>query len=74
MAMIGDLWWDKDSIKWMPNKELYAITKFPIKDTDDKTGAIVIWEHPYRDDSGSIPYGLYIGGTDPYDQDLLQIH
>tara|TARA_B100001094_G_scaffold332806_1_gene406614 strand:+ start:468 stop:2483 length:2016 start_codon:yes stop_codon:yes gene_type:complete len=69
MAMIGDLWWDKDQVKWMPNDNLNPINKFPIKNTDDRTGCVVIWEHPYRDEAGHIPYGLYIAGTDPYDQD-----
>tara|TARA_R110000787_G_scaffold153516_4_gene267437 strand:+ start:7872 stop:9890 length:2019 start_codon:yes stop_codon:yes gene_type:complete len=69
MAMIGELYWEKDTVKWMPNEDLRPINKFPLKPNEDKTGCIVIWEHPYRDDSGDSPFGLYIAGTDPYDQD-----
>jgi hypothetical protein len=39
--------------------------KFPIKETDDKTGCVTIWEHPIDNP----PYGMYLAGTDPYDQD-----
>ena len=31
-------------------------------------GCVVIWEHPQAID-GLIPHGLYLAGTDPYDQD-----
>jgi hypothetical protein len=45
------------------------IQKFPHKSDMNIEGAIVIWEHPYRDNNGNIPFGLYVAGTDPYDQD-----
>jgi len=41
---------------------------YKMKNTDDTTGCIQIWEHPKEVD-GVIPYGLYVAGTDPYDQD-----
>jgi len=41
---------------------------YPMKKNDDTTGCWVIWEHPTYID-GAIPYGLYLAGTDPYDQD-----
>ena len=69
MAMVGELYWEKDTIKWMPNIELKPIIKFPLKPTEDKTGCVVIWEHPFRDANNESPFGLYIAGTDPYDQD-----
>lgn len=39
--------------------------RYPLYDNDDKEGCVVIWEMPVS----KAPYGLYIGGTDPYDQD-----
>tara|TARA_R110002050_G_scaffold116946_1_gene233604 strand:- start:30891 stop:32906 length:2016 start_codon:yes stop_codon:yes gene_type:complete len=69
LAMIGEFYWEKDKVKWTPNIELKPIIKFPLKPNEDKTGCVVIWEHPYRDGADETPFGLYIAGTDPYDQD-----
>lgn len=43
-------------------------TDFPIKGDADTTGCWVIWKHP-KDIN---PYGLYLAGTDPYDQDRAE--
>lgn len=67
--MLGDLFWDKDKVKWTPNKNLKPIMKFPIRDVEDSEGCVVIWEHPYKDTTGEIPPGLYLAGLDPIDQD-----
>ena len=61
---VGDLNWVNGIPVWVPKKH-GDVVKFPLKKDDDPTGAIVIWEHPVKD----APFGLYIGGTDPYDQD-----
>jgi hypothetical protein len=45
-----------------PNNDLHAIVDFPLKGDDVKDGAVVIWEEPYKDSKGVIPYGLYIAG------------
>jgi hypothetical protein len=68
-AMVGDLYSLHNEVKWSPNPSLFPVDKFPHKGDDDNTGCVVIWEHPYRDDNGEIPFGMYIAGTDPYDQD-----
>lgn len=62
---IGDLRWVDGKLVW-EQKKRGDITKYPLHREDDATGAIVIWEHPPQDE---IPYGLYIGGCDPYDHD-----
>lgn len=63
---VGDLvFTEGGDLKWVPAKKQRDIVKFPLDRVDDKTGSIVIWEHPPAD----IPYGLYIGGCDPYDHD-----
>ena len=41
-----------------------AVTNFPTKPSDDLEGCVQIWEYPVTD----APYGLYVGGTDPYKQ------
>jgi hypothetical protein len=71
LAFIGDLYWEEgtDQVKWTPNADRRAINRFPLKDNEDSEGCVVIWEHPYKDHSDKIPFGLYIAGTDPYDQD-----
>ena len=42
---------------------------YPVSKGDDMPGAVQIWEHP---PTGSIPYGMYVAGTDPYDQDKAE--
>ena len=65
LAMLGDLYWEGQNVKWRPNPSLKPINKFPLKDGDASEGCIVIYEHPYKDENGEIPYGLYIAGCLP---------
>jgi len=57
------------TLRWELDNKLRAIENFPIKNNEDTDGAIQIWEHPYLDDNGKTPWGLYIAGLDPYNQD-----
>lgn len=73
----GELVWtigedNQKRLEWKPDLrgELRPCT-FPVKKQDDQTGCIQIWEHPYKT-NGEAPYGLYIAGTDPYDQDQAE--
>lgn len=74
-AFIGDLIMDEDgNVQWKPKHDLpydiIPIKEFPIDvKKDDVEGAIVIWEHPFKDENGEIPHSLYVAGTDPYDHD-----
>lgn len=62
----GELYFDGDGkIKFKLNPDLQDIMNYPLKNTDDKRGCVVIWEDP----EDKTPFGLYIGGCDPYDQD-----
>lgn len=55
---IGDLVQQPDgTIKWVI-KKTGDITHYPLKQGEDATGSIVIWEHPNKEASA----GLYIGG------------
>ena len=49
-------------------KKFGDILTYDIPDGEDKTGSIVIWEHP----APAAPFGLYIAGCDPYDHDVSQ--
>jgi len=71
----GELVWvqkengDKPEISWKPDlKDKLSPTWYKMKKSDDTTGCIQIWEHP-QVESGQVPWGLYVAGTDPYDQD-----
>lgn len=62
---IGDLVWDGDGQLHWQMKKVGDITHYPLRNGDDPTGSIVIWEHPKKDAS----VGLYIAGIDSYDYD-----
>lgn len=67
---IGELILDEENrIVWKENTNLVPIVDFPVRTGTHTTGCIVIFQHPYTDETGKVPYGLYIAGTDPYDQD-----
>lgn len=69
--LIGRLVIDGESgdVKWKNSKLLRPIYDFPIKDNRYMDGAIVIYEPPQTTSDGNIPYGIYIAGCDPYDDD-----
>ena len=64
MKHIVDLTWDNGQVKAVEKKS-GDITNYPLKRDDKPRGSIVIWEYPIPD----APFGLYIGGCDPYDHD-----
>jgi len=63
---VGELIFDdKGNIRWELTSQKKDITDYRLSEGASREGAIVIWEHPIQDP----PYGLYIGGCDPYDHD-----
>ncbi len=61
---------DKTELQWIPDlKGKLSPCFYGMKKTDDTQGCIQIWEHPTIGPDGRPPFGLYIAGTDPYDQD-----
>ena len=64
MKHIVDLTWDNGQVKAIV-KKTGDITNYPLKRDDKPKGSVVIWEYPIPD----APFGLYIGGCDPYDHD-----
>lgn len=65
MKHIVDLNWDGNGQITATEKKTGDITEYPLKKGDKPHGSIVIWEYPVKDP----PFGLYIGGCDPYDHD-----
>ena len=64
MKHIVDLSWDNGQVR-ATEKKTGDITTYPLKKDDKPEGSVVIWEYPVPDP----PFGLYIGGCDPYDHD-----
>lgn len=65
MKHIVDLSWDGNGGVKAIEKKSGDITTYHLKKDDKPEGSIVIWEYPINDP----PFGLYIGGCDPYDHD-----
>ena len=65
MKHIVDLSWDGNGNVIATEKKTGDITNCPLKKDQKPAGSIVIWEYPVKDP----PFGLYIGGCDPYDHD-----
>ena len=65
MKHIVDLSWDGNGGVQATEKKSGDITTYHLKKDDKPNGSVVIWEYPIPDP----PFGLYIGGCDPYDHD-----
>lgn len=65
MKHIVDLTWDGKGNVQATEKKSGDITTYHLKKDDKPNGSVVIWEYPIPD----APFGLYIGGCDPYDHD-----
>lgn len=66
MAVHGNLFENKDGVKFRASEHARPITKFPHQKGDDTTGCVTIYQAPYVGSSGSIPDDLYIVIHDPY--------
>ena len=65
MKHVVDLAWGENGTVQAVEKKTGDITKYPLDKDDKPRGSVVIWEYPIPD----APFGLYIGGCDPYDHD-----
>lgn len=65
MKHVVDLAWDGEGYVKATEKKSGDITTYHLKKDDKPHGSVVIWEYPIKDP----PFGLYIGGCDPYDHD-----
>lgn len=65
----GRLQMDENAVlKWV-NTDDEPIRDFPVKQHLNRNGSIEIFEHPPYEDYRAIPYGRYLAGIDPYDDD-----
>lgn len=55
-------------LEWKQQDKPRDITKYSLDKSQNKDGAIVIWEHPITNP----PWGLYIAGCDPYDHNQAE--
>lgn len=61
-----ELYFDTENkIKSKLSPDLEDITEYPLNKENSRHGCIVVWVDPVAD----TPYGRYIAGCDPYDQD-----
>jgi len=69
--LIGRIITDSETgeLRWKPDSSLRPIYDFPLKDNKNLEGCVVIYEPPQTTGDGKIPWGVYIAGTDPYDDD-----
>tara|TARA_R110001632_G_scaffold85639_4_gene187747 strand:- start:8738 stop:9931 length:1194 start_codon:yes stop_codon:yes gene_type:complete len=69
VGTVGRLYHDtKAVVKFTPDGDLRQVTKFPHRKDDDTTGAVVIYESPYRNKENQVPMHMYIICHDPYGQ------
>jgi hypothetical protein len=67
IGVAGEMYYDAQALpKFRPNANLRPITKFPHRKDDDLTGAVVVYEPPYKDDKDKTPSNMYIICHDPY--------
>ena len=59
------------NVTFVANKLATPIKNFiPSKSSNNtEEGAVIIYEHPIANEDNIIPHGLYLAGTDPYDDD-----
>jgi hypothetical protein len=64
-----ELYFDTNNkLKAKINPDLQDIINYPLQKSDNKEGCVVLYEDPVDNP----PFGLYIAGCDPYDQDKAQ--
>jgi DNA-binding protein Fis len=56
-------------VRFLPSSTVRPILRFPHDQGDDLTGAVVIYQPPFRETDNSTPSGMYIIAHDPYAMD-----
>lgn len=60
---------ENGKLEFVSDTGINPIRNFPLKNTDDHTGCITIYEHPYQTHDDRVPHGMYVIGTDPVAMD-----
>ena len=67
IGVVGEMYYNtQGKSDFKPNANLKPISKFPHRKDDDLTGAVVIYEPPYKDQQDKTPANMYIICHDPY--------
>ena len=72
MGTPGKLVREDGVLRFRIDNKLKPYYSFPVRREDDKTGCIVIFEAPQRDQEGKIPSNLYIICHDPFAHDSVE--
>lgn len=56
-------------VSWEPTPGIKILREFPITDNLNKEGGVEIFTQPYRNQADKVPFGRYIAGMDPIDDD-----
>jgi len=62
----GNLIFTDSGVEFAPDLTQEALQVYPLRAGEDRTGSIIIYEDPKKDEDGVIPKGLYIIGHDPF--------
>jgi hypothetical protein len=70
IGVVGEFYYNaRNKVDFAPNSALRPINKFPHRKDDDLTGAVVIYEPPFKTEQEEItPKNLYVVCHDPYAQ------
>lgn len=69
IGVAGEMYYNsKGKADFTPNSSLRPIYKFPHRPDDDLTGAVTIYEAPFKTQDDIIPKNMYIICHDPYAQ------
>jgi hypothetical protein len=67
IGVTGEMYYNsKGKPDFKPNANLKPIIRFPHRKDDDVTGAVVVYEPPYKDQEERTPANMYIICHDPY--------
>jgi hypothetical protein len=65
----GRLYYAKgNTIEFKMDGDLRPISRFPHRKEDNLSGAVVVYEGPYKNQEGQVPHNLYVLCHDPYGQ------
>lgn len=68
-GVAGNLYYSDKGVKFRPNDKAKPIIKYPHSKNQDLSGAVVVYQTPYRDADGQVPKNMYIACHDPYAHD-----
>ena len=69
IGTVGRLYYNSENeVKFKIDGDLRQVLKFPHRKDDNTTGAVVIYESPYKNKKQQVPINMYVICHDPYGQ------